>query len=137
MTGDAVSLDRSFTGETFAKISSSGQYQWWAEFGYDGLDSSCFDTAIDANGKLVVSCSDAQGDDGSSAALAAIYDQSGNQLSFFTNEGAGGVSDAFAHLLIGTSGTLFLLDESGDWRDQTATSEYYVPSTFVYGQTGL
>lgn len=135
--GTAVSMDQSFTGGMFAKLNPSGQLLWTRQFGYSGLEASCFDTAIDPNGELVVSCTDMQFDNASSTALAAIYDQNGNQLAFFSNDGPGGVSDAFDHLLIGTSGTLFLLDESGYWTDSTATSQYFVPSIFVYQQTGL
>lgn len=137
--GDAVSLDpqHPFTGGTFVKLSPSNQNLWERHLGVDGVNSSCFDTAMSSNGKLVVSCADMQILNGSSTATAAIYDQNGNQLSFFSNDGPGGVSDAFDHLLIGASGTLFLLDESGYWADDSATREYYVPSIFVYKQTGL
>ena len=135
--GDAVSPNGSFTGGTFAKINSSGQLLWSRQLGFSGLESSCFDTAIGANGKVVVSCADMQLYNGSSTATAAIYDQNGNQLQSFSNDGPGGVSDAFDHLLIGASGTLYLLDESGYWGDPNATWEYYVPTIMVYTQTGL
>ena len=137
--GDAVSPDGSFTGGTLAKLSANGQLLWSQQIGQSGLDSSCFDVAVSPNSKVVVSCTDMQHDNQSSTAIAVISDLNGNQLQWFANDGPGGEDDAFDHLLIGASGTLYLLDESGYLVDigNNQTTQVFVPTIFAYPLTGL
>jgi hypothetical protein len=133
--GDAVNVQGSFVGGTYAKLDSTGHLLWSRQVGQNGLDSACFDIAVDTNGKLVVTCTDMQLGNESSTAIAVISDQNGNLLEWFSNDGPGGEDDAFDHVVIGSSGTLYLLDEAG--YPNGYGGQYFVPTIFAYTATGL
>lgn len=140
VAGDSVSPDGTFVGGTLAKLNANGQFLWSQQIGQNGLDSSCFDVALSANGKVVVSCTDMQLGNYTSTAIAVISDLNGNQLQWVSNDGPGGEDDAFQHLLIGASGTLFLLDDSGYLQQIPGSSDFeqvFVPTIFTYPQMGL
>jgi hypothetical protein len=133
----STSVTGSFAGGTLTKHSQfTGTVTWSKQIGYDDLDSTCFDVTTDASNNVYVSCTDHQQHTFSSSAIAVIYNSSGVEQLWLSNDGPGGLDDGFERVLLAPSGGLYLLDESGTW-NFAGTDEVFVPWIWKYTITGL